>query len=74
MVLWDRLGFRWKVTAVIPCLMSASGAQLGVGMQILEMGMDLRVRDRVPKQSPPLPLPQPLFLLLHQAPPLEGLG
>lgn len=72
MVLWDRLGFRWKVTAVIPCLISASGPQLGVGIQILEMGMDLRVRDWVPKQSPPLSLP--LFLLLHQAPPLEGLG
>lgn len=72
MVLWDRSGFRWKVAAVIPCLMSASGSQLGVGMQILEMGMDLRVQDRAPKQSPPLPLP--LFLPLRQAPPLEGLG
>lgn len=39
-----------------------------MGMQVLDLGVDRRILDRVPKQFPPLPL------LLYQAPALEALG
>lgn len=69
MVPWDRLGFRWRVIGVMPGLMLECGVGV-VAMQILDLGVDRRILDWIPKQFSPLPL----HLLLHQVPALGSLS